>query len=538
MKNDVQGTRRYPISLDLDGKSVVVIGGGKVAERKVRGLIEAGARVTVIAPQIAAGLAALAPSGSVVIVERKFSAGDLDGAILAFATTGDDDVNAAVVAEARGRGIRVNDASDGERGDFSTPATHRTGSLTFSVETQGTAPAFAVRLRDELSEHFDERYARAAAALAAARRYAAIAPPQSRAAILAALSARPIDELAAMNVRDIEREVDHLLAGDAASEAEPFLRLVCATRSSALALHQARIAIARLATAGMASTILHVSTRADRDGERPLSALGGDNVFVKELELALREKRADYAVHSCKDLPSALEPDMRIAAIGPREDPRDVFCSERYRSLEALPPGALVGTSSPRRCALLATERPDLSYVTIRGNVDTRLRKLRDGAYDAIVLAAAGLARLGLRATHMSLLDPSKIVPAVGQGALAIEVRAADATLAERIHSAFADRPSEIAVLAERAFLRTLRAGCSAPVGALAEFDGSTLRLRAAIASLDGRTVVRGEAADDVADDAWAEVLGVALAQRLLAEGGAALLADAGRGTENVESAS
>jgi len=534
MKNDAHGTRRYPISLDLDGKSVVVIGGGQVAERKVRGLIGAGARVTVVAPQIAAGLAALVPSESVVVMERTFNAGDLDGATLAFAATDDDDVNAAVVAEARARGIPVNDASGGERGDFSTPATHRTGSLTFSVETQGTAPAFAARLRDELGEHFDERYARAAAALAAARRYAAIAPQQSRATILAALAARPIDELAAMNVRDVEHEVDHLLAGDADSETEPFLRLVCATRSSALALHQARVAIARLATAGMTSTILHVSTLADRDGERPLAALGGDNVFVKELELALREKRADYAVHSCKDLPSALEADMRLAAIGPREDPRDVFCSERYRSLEDLPQGAVVGTSSPRRCALLAAERPDLAYVTIRGNVDTRLRKLRDGAYDAIVLAAAGLARLGLRAKYMSPLDPAKIVPAVGQGVLAIEVRAKDEALAERIHAAFADRSSELAVLAERAFLRTLRAGCAAPVGALAEFDGPTLRLRAAIASLDGKVVVRGEAADDVADEGWAEVLGVALAQRLLAEGGAALLADAQRRPENI----
>ena len=115
---------------------------------------------------------------------------------------------------------------------------------------------------------------------------------------------------------------------------EPFLRLVCATRSSALALHQARVAIARLATAGMTSTLLQISTRGDRDTERPLAALGGDNVFVKELELALREQRADYAVHSCKDLPSLLEADMRIAAIGPREDPRDVFCSERYRSFD------------------------------------------------------------------------------------------------------------------------------------------------------------------------------------------------------------
>jgi hydroxymethylbilane synthase len=342
-----------------------------------------------------------------------------------------------------------------------------------------------------------------------------------------------------MDTPAAEHEIDRLLTvlPDAAPESDPFLQLTCATRASPLALHQARLAIARLATAGMASTILHVSTRADRDHERPLDALGGENVFVKELELALRDGRADYAVHSCKDLPSMLAPDMRIAAIGSREDPRDVFCSERYSSFEALPPGAIVGTSSPRRRALLGAQRPDLEFVTIRGNVDTRLRKLREGGYDAIVLAAAGLHRLGLHATHTSLLDPTMIVPAVGQGALAIEVRAGDEVLAQRIHAAFGDRSSELAVSAERAFLRTLRAGCAAPVGAFATFDGSTLTLRAAIASLDGSRVIRGDTAAEVADENWAEVLGVALAQRLLAEGGAALLADAPRRLENLETA-
>ena len=214
---------------------------------------------------------------------------------------------------------------------------------------------------------------------------------------------------------------------------------------------------------------------------------------------------------------------------------RSVFCSERYPSLERMPRGAVVGTSSPRRRALLAAVRPDLEFVTLRGNVDTRLRKLRDGACDAIVLAAAGLNRLGVRATHTVSLDPETIVPAVGQGALAIEVRASERGLAQRIARAFADRSSELAIAAERAFLRTLRAGCSAPVGAHAAFEGSTLTLRAAIASLDGSRVLRGRAADDVVDENWAEVLGVGLAQRLLAEGGAALLADAKRAEEKVD---
>jgi hydroxymethylbilane synthase len=152
---------------------------------------------------------------------------------------------------------------------------------------------------------------------------------------------------------------------------------------------QTRHAIARLATRGMVSTVLQISTKGDRVLDRSLAAIGGDSLFVKELELALRERRADYAVHSCKDLPSSLPEDMTLAAIGPREDPRDAFCSERYASFEALPPGALVGTSSPRRRAQLQARRPDLRFDTIRGNVDTRLRKLAEGEFDAILLAAA-----------------------------------------------------------------------------------------------------------------------------------------------------
>jgi hydroxymethylbilane synthase len=294
-------------------------------------------------------------------------------------------------------------------------------------------------------------------------------------------------------------------------------------------LRQTRTVIAKLATAGIASTILTVTTRADRDQSRPLDALGGDNVFVKELELALEERRADYAVHSCKDLPSVLSAGMRLAAIGPREDPRDVLCSERYATLAALPPGALVGTSSPRRRALVQALRPDLEFALIRGNVDTRLRKLREGHYDAIVLAAAGLNRLGLGAAHVEPLDPALVVPAVAQGALAIEVRADDDALAERIHAAFSDRATELAVTAERAFLRTLRAGCHAPVGAYARFDGSLLTIDGAIAALDGGNVVRGTLDGDAGDGAAADALGVALAQRLLADGGAALLSDDAR---------
>jgi len=252
--------------------------------------------------------------------------------------------------------------------------------------------------------------------------------------------------------------------------------------------------------------------------------LGTDGVFIKELELALRERRADYAVHSCKDLPSLLADDMTLAAVGRREDPRDAFCSEHYASFEALPPGARVGTSSPRRRALLRALRPDLTYLDIRGNIDTRLRKLRDGEYDAIVLAAAGLKRLDLSATYTVPFPLDALIPSVAQGALGIEMRAGDPRIAA-VRKLLNDPQSELAVHAERAFLRTLRGGCQAPVGAHATYDGEFLLIHAAIAAADGSAVVRGDRRLATTSVAEMEAAAVGLAESMLAEGGADLLA-------------
>jgi hydroxymethylbilane synthase len=258
--------------------------------------------------------------------------------------------------------------------------------------------------------------------------------------------------------------------------------------------------------------------------------VGNDGVFVKELESALRDGRADYAVHSCKDLLSTLPDDMTLAAVGKREDPRDAFCSEHYASFEALPAGARVGTSSPRRRALLRALRPDLTYLDIRGNVDTRLRKLRDGEYDAIVLALAGLKRLDLSAKYTVPFALDILVPAVAQGALAIEMRAGDPRI-PRLRELLNDPLTEIAVHAERAFLRTLRAGCQVPVGAHATYDGEFLLMHGAIAATDGSAVIRGDKRVTTTKLTEIEAAGAGLAQELLAGGGTALLAapDEGR---------
>jgi hydroxymethylbilane synthase len=516
----------FPINLALTDRRVVVVGGGAVAERKVNALRDAGARVTVVSPGLTPGLTALAESGAVTWERRLFAFGDCAGATLAFAATDDAGINAAVVVDARNNGVPVNDAGDAARGDFITPAVHRSGPLTVTVDSSGLAPSFTARIRDELAVQFDARYARAAASLGALReRVLAVVPVERRAAVMRHFAERDIDDLATMPPGAIEHEVERAVDTLGGVQPSDLATLVCASRASALAMWQTRSIMARLAAAGIPSTVLNIATRGDAVQDRSLAALGSDGVFVKELELALRERRADYAVHSCKDLPSTLPDDMLLAAIAGREDARDAFCSEHYASFDALPAGARVGTSSPRRRAQLRALRPDLTFEDVRGNVDTRLRKLRGGEYDAIVLAAAGMKRLGVTATHTVPFALDVLVPAVAQGALAIEMRDGDPRAA-RIRALLNDPNAEVAVRAERAFLRTLRGGCQAPVGAHATYDGTFLQMHAVIAAPDGSTAVRGRRRLAVAAVEDAEAVGIALGRELLDAGGEALLGE------------
>ncbi|GAC1419630.1 MAG: hypothetical protein NVSMB64_28910 [Candidatus Velthaea sp.] len=516
----------YPIIFSVRGRRALVVGGGPVAERKIRGLLDAGAEVTLVSPHATPELAAAAQAKRVRWIERPFTPGDSAGCTLVFAATDNVGVNGDVVADAHAHGALANDASDAERGDFSTPAVHRSGALTVTVDSSGLSPSFTKRIRQELAVQFDTRYARAAATLGLLRdRVQQVVPVDARAAVMKHFAERDIDDLAGMPPSELEHEVER--AAETVADVKPAdpRMLVCASRASALAMTQTRAMMAKLAASGIASTVLNITTKGDAVQDRSLAAIGGDSLFVKELENALRDRRADYAVHSCKDLPSTLPDDMIIAAITTREEARDAFCSEKYASFDALPSGARIGTSSPRRRAQLHALRPDLRYDDIRGNVDTRLRKLREGEYDAIVLAAAGMRRLGLRARYTVPFDPAEMTPAVGQGALAIETRAGD-PFAPRIAQLLTDHTTNLCVRAERAFLRTLRGGCQAPVGAHATYAmNGEFGMIGVIAALDGSHVVRGERVAMVESIERAEVIGVELARDLLARGGAAILA-------------
>jgi hydroxymethylbilane synthase len=303
--------------------------------------------------------------------------------------------------------------------------------------------------------------------------------------------------------------------------------IIIATRESRLALWQAEHVRALLQDRfGATVELLGMTTRGDQILDRTLSKVGGKGLFVKELEAALQEGRAHVAVHSLKDVPMDLPPGFALAAVLEREDPRDAFVSNLHASVHELPQGARVGTSSLRRVMQLMALRPDLAVEPLRGNLDTRLRKLDDGGYDAIVLAAAGLKRLGLAARIRTLFDPREMIPAAGQGALAIEVRDDAQPLRDRL-STLVHRPTWLAVQAERAVSRALGGSCSMPLAAHARWHGDTLALEVALGHVEDptRTPLRGEASAVVADDDAAQALGEQAVQTLRAQGAADYLA-------------
>jgi hydroxymethylbilane synthase len=296
-------------------------------------------------------------------------------------------------------------------------------------------------------------------------------------------------------------------------------KLVIATRESRLALWQAEHVKALLQARGHEVSLLGMTTRGDQILDRTLSKVGGKGLFVKELEVALEEGRADLAVHSLKDVPMELPEGFALACVMEREDARDAFVSNHHATLDALPQGAVVGTSSLRRQVLLRALRPDLKIEPLRGNLDTRLRKLDEGHYDAIVLAAAGLKRLGLAQRIRAFFEPGVMLPSAGQGALGIEVRAQRRELIEALEP-LAHHATWLAVAAEREVSRAMGGSCSMPLAAHATFAGEYLQLRAAWGDADtAGALVRAQSAAAVADLAQAVQLGAEVAAQLRAAG-------------------
>ncbi len=294
------------------------------------------------------------------------------------------------------------------------------------------------------------------------------------------------------------------------------------TRKSLLALAQSN-GIKALIEAEYPETTVELNkilTKGDKILDVPLAKVGGKGLFVKELEEAMLSGEADMAVHSMKDVPAELPEGLHLGVVTKRENPRDAFVSNRYKKLADLPQGAKIGTSSLRRRAQLAILRSDLVIEDLRGNLDTRLRKLDEGRYDAIILAAAGLNRLNLSDRISALFDPSEMLPAVGQGAVGIELRSDDKELLDSLNF-LAHRDTFVAVTAERAFLLTLEGGCQVPIAGHCKVDGDNITLTGLVASVDGKEVLK-KTETGLAKDA--ETVGRNLAQELLDMGAKAIL--------------
>jgi hydroxymethylbilane synthase len=273
---------------------------------------------------------------------------------------------------------------------------------------------------------------------------------------------------------------------------------------------------------GITVELVKIVTKGDKILDVPLAKVGGKGLFVKEIEEALLRKDVDLAVHSMKDVPSELPDELHLGIIPPRENPHDAFISTRFAKLADLPKGATVGTSSLRRRAQLAALRPDLKIVDLRGNLDTRLRRLDEGKFQAIILAAAGLNRLGMSSRATGYFTAKEMLPAVGQGALGIELRKDDDELLAGL-SFLNDANTTIAVAAERAFLYRLEGGCQVPIGAFAEVDGGQVELTGLVASVDGKEVLKDSISGPNAE---AQQIGAQLANKLLDMGGREILAE------------
>lgn len=290
-----------------------------------------------------------------------------------------------------------------------------------------------------------------------------------------------------------------------------------ATRKSALALWQANFVKAELEAAhpGLQVELVPMSTQGDKILDTPLAKIGGKGLFVKELETAMLEGRADIAVHSMKDVPVDFPEGLMLHTICRREDPRDAFVSNSYQQLADLPQGAVVGTSSLRRQCQIKAIRPDLAIKDLRGNVNTRLAKLDAGEFDAIILASAGLIRLGFENRIASFLEVGTSLPANGQGAVGIECRTADMAV-QQLLAPLEHKETRICVLAERAMNRKLQGGCQVPIGAFAVLQQNELWLRGLVGQLDGSEILRSEIKGEASQ---AEQLGMQLAEQLLALG-------------------
>ena len=316
--------------------------------------------------------------------------------------------------------------------------------------------------------------------------------------------------------------MEHVINSECVIRNSELKKIRIGTRKSKLALWQANFIASTLSNEypNINVELVYITTKGDKILDSPLSKIGGKGLFTKELEIQMLEGNIDLAVHSLKDVPAQLPPEFIISAVTKRAEPFDAFVSNKYKSFEELPKGAVIGTSSLRRRAQLLSIRSDLKIENLRGNVDTRLKKLDEGNFDAIILAAAGLKRLGYENRINKILPPEIMLPAVGQGAIAVETLTDNVEI-RGILQFIDDKNTRSVTLAERAFLRIVEGGCQVPIGVFANIEGNKITVEAIIASIDGQKIIRDKMIGAVEE---AEVLGKSLADKLLNLGGREIL--------------
>ena len=469
----------YPIFIPVDGKSCLVAGGGKVAERKVQTLLKFNARVKVVSPRVSRKIAALAEKKKIILKKRAFSPSDLDGALLAIGTTDDKKVNELISKEARKRNIPVNIVDNKSLCTFICPSIVKRGNLTIAISTQGCAPAFSKKIRKEIEATYGKEYGRIVAS-----------------------------------------------AGRFRTQVVTRKKVIIGSRGSRLALVQANSVAASIKKhfKSIDVEIKIIKTMGDKIKTASLADSNFTGLFVKEIQDALIKKEIDIAVHSLKDLPTKTPKELAVSAFTKRQMPNDVLVAgKKLRGknvILALPQNAKVGTSSARRKAQLKYLRSDIITKELRGNLDTRLKKLFTSDLDAIVVACAGIKRMKAKVKNLYVIPLAQMVPCPGQGILALETRKNDGLSKKLVQHLNDKRSSQMAEI-ELTALKMLDGGCSAPIGVVSQVNGANISAAGCVLSADGTKIIESSVLGKAAN---ARALGKKLGKALLNLGAKELL--------------
>lgn len=472
----------YPLMINIVGKNVLIIGGGKVAFRKAKKFLEFGACIRIVGKKIIKDFYEL--KGNIDLIEDKYESKYIKDTLLVVCATSNKDVNEKAAQDCKNKNILCNVVDSIELSDFIVPSSVRRGDLIISVSTSGKSPLLSSKIRKELEEKYSMEYEEYIDLLGKIRD--CVIKKYDDEKIKKDILKRTLN----MSIYELREFYKAIRKGDKC------MKIVVGSRGSRLALTQTNWVIDKLKSANpeVDFEVKIIKTKGDRIVDVALDKIGDKGLFVKEIEEQLLSGDIDMAIHSMKDMPSKLPEGLKFSHVPVREDYRDVIVfKEGYKAIDELPQGAIIGTGSKRRKYQLLKHRPDLNIVPIRGNVDTRIKKIDSENLHGTILAAAGLKRLGLHEdlkNRMQYLDQEILLPAPAQGILAIEIRK-DSNEVDKIISSIHDENTEIQMIAERSFLEGVNGSCHIPVGAYCVVEREKIILTALLGTEDGEKLVK-----------------------------------------------